>query len=143
MGNTYNSEEVPEDDYKYTLDYKLTDKTWSFAPAEISIPSVKLKAGDKIKIQDAKENCWIWVDYIYLMEEENVCSKLPFADVEKGDWYYEYVAAVYERALMTGLDKDIFWTGGESVKSTIGRNSLSYGRHSGSCLYEKIPGCFG
>ena len=122
-------EEVPEDDYKlvlsyssgsdgkvnvwvndtqYTLDYKLTDKTWSFAPAEISIPSVKLKAGDKIKIQDAKENCWIWVDYIYLMEEENVCSKLPFADVEKGDWYYEYVAAVYERALMTGLDKDIF-----------------------------------
>lgn len=31
--------------------------------------SFNLKAGDKIKIQDAKEGCFIWADYVYLTKD--------------------------------------------------------------------------
>lgn len=33
---------------------------------------------------------------------------LPFEDVPEGEWYYEYVADVYEKGLMTGLTENVF-----------------------------------
>ena len=33
---------------------------------------------------------------------------IPYTDVNEGDWFYEYVYDVYEKELMTGLEKTIF-----------------------------------
>ena len=34
--------------------------------------------------------------------------ELPYKDVNKGDWFYDYVYDVYEKELMTGLEETVF-----------------------------------
>ena len=34
--------------------------------------------------------------------------RLPYTDVREGDWHYNYVASVYEKNIMTGLDPQTF-----------------------------------
>ncbi len=54
-------------DTLYTLPYSCTDAGWGFKQNTIAIKDIALKAGDIIKVQDGKDNCWIWLDYIYLI----------------------------------------------------------------------------
>ena len=50
----------------YKMNYSKTDGNWSFVSNENGIGDIHIKPGDTIKIQDAVDNCWIWLDYIYL-----------------------------------------------------------------------------
>ncbi len=50
-----------------TLDYTATDRSWRFKANTIAIRDISINPGDVIKIQDALDNCWIWMDYIYLV----------------------------------------------------------------------------
>lgn len=45
-------------------------------------------------------------DTIFLGEEED--QGLPFTDVTEDQWFYEYVAYVYENGLMNGMSETIF-----------------------------------
>lgn len=42
------------------------------------------------------------------LTEEEQKNKLPYTDVSESEWYYEYVKDVYEKGLMTGLNKTTF-----------------------------------
>ena len=44
---------------------------------------------------------------------------LPFADVAQGDWYYEAVAYVYEKDLMSGTDETHFTPDGTASRAMV------------------------
>lgn len=54
---------------KHTVSYAKTNGSWSYVPETLLLGSFNLKAGDKIKIQDAKEGCFIWAEYVYLTKD--------------------------------------------------------------------------
>lgn len=61
----------------YQADYALTNFNWDYVSGTVSVPGVKLSAYDKIKIQDAKDNCWIWLDCVSAeLEEEPDTSEV-------------------------------------------------------------------
>ena len=44
---------------------------------------------------------------------------LPFTDVSRGDWFYEYVAYVYENGLMDGVSDTLFDPNGEVTRAQL------------------------
>ena len=44
---------------------------------------------------------------------------LPFTDVSRGDWFYEYVAYVYENGLMDGVSETLFDPNGEVTRAQL------------------------
>lgn len=69
----------------YKMNYTKTNDYWGFVPSVQGIGSIPVKPGDVIKVQDALDSCWIWLDYIYLAEP---------GTYEKADYERNYSADV-------------------------------------------------
>lgn len=74
---------------EYIAEYTCTDESWAFVPNYISMKNVSLKAGDVIRVSDAKDGCWIWLDCIKGYQENKAQvtndSKLPVFEVPSKD----------------------------------------------------------
>lgn len=70
----------------YKMNYTMTDSNWGFVSNENGIGNISVKSGDVIKIQDARDNCWIWLDYVYLTDigryAETDCEEIREADIK-------------------------------------------------------------
>ena len=113
------------DSDEYQADYMLTNYNWDFVSNTVSIPGVKLSAYDTIKIQDARGDCWLWLDCIS-------------AELETDN------SEVLERAGWTAQSSD---TGsGFSVESMFDNDKTTYWqadaslRVSGADSASQVPG---
>ncbi|SFL53728.1 Ig-like domain (group 2) [Lachnospiraceae bacterium KH1T2] len=73
---------VTADGRKYKIGYERTNDNWAFWPEYLELSDVVLQGGSKIRISDARDDCWIWVDFIsgYLNDkvpEEKTSEEKP------------------------------------------------------------------
>ncbi len=73
-------------DTEYVVDYSMTNSDWSFEQGIISLSGVRLSGSEKIKVQDAEDNCYIWLDCIAAVldeaDEKNTCEVTFINDSE-------------------------------------------------------------
>ena len=77
---------------------------------------VTAKDGGAVKLTEKSANKFtfkmpgskVTVEAVFVKEETKPVVTLPFADVNKGDWYYDAVEYVYENDLMNGTSATTF-----------------------------------
>lgn len=109
---TSGSVNVWVNDRQYTVNYAKTNDDWSFQPESLLIGSLTLKAGDRIKLQDALASCWIWADYFYLTASAELDATALEAAITNAE-------AVNLDEYNDGSEKEAFQTALAAAKSAL------------------------
>lgn len=106
------------------------NRRWRLEPTGDGYYSIRSKGDEKYCIDESADvpedsaNVRLWT-YEYSDRQEWMLVEAGdpleteewFVDVHEGDWYYDAIADVYERKLMTGLNKTYFAPGQELLRS--------------------------
>lgn len=75
---TNGSLSIRVNEQNYVKDYNLTSDQWIFTSGNyLELEGIELKGGDKIQIQDARDDCYIWLDYISAFLERELNDPEP------------------------------------------------------------------
>lgn len=94
---------------------KNKEVTWSSSDEEIVVIDASgmvtaKKAGTATITATAADGSGVRRSVEIRVQKEEI-PKLPFEDVQEGEWYYDAVHEVFDRKLMTGLSETIFGPG--------------------------------